>query len=273
LNHDLKLEGTVGRWRQLAGALFAGVLLFLSDPSLGAQRRVQRLSGQNVAPVYDGYEVNPDGTFSLWFGYFNRNHEEALEIPIGPDNRFEPGAADRGQPTHFVPQWQKSSFRVVVPKDFGQQKLTWRLTAKGKTETVVAALDPRSIIDRQQTTLEGTVGLNKAPVVTIEPAAQTVARGASAAITLAATDDGLPVNTRTAKPEGLTVRWRKYRGPQGGAITFAPVTALLQNGKSATTATFSEPGEYVIQGVVDDGSLLAGTYCCWVGREVRVTVK
>ena len=242
------LEGTVGRWRQLAPLLFAGVLLFLSDPSLGAQRRVQRLSGQNVAPVYDGYEVNADGTFSMWFGYFNRNHEEALEIPIGPDNRFEPGTADRGQPTHFVPQWQKSSFRVVVPKDFGQQKITWRLTAKGRTETVVAALDPRSIIDRQQTTLEGTVGLNKAPLVSIEPAAQTVARGAPAAITVAATDDGLPVNTRTA-------------------------TALLQDGKSPTTATFSEPGEYVIQGVVDDGSLLAGTYCCWVAREVRVTVK
>ena len=115
--------------------------------------------------------------------------------------------------------------------------------------------------------------MNKAPTVTIEPAAQSVARGTPASITVAATDDGLPVNTRTTKPEGLTVRWRKYRGPHGGTITFAPATALLQDGKSATTATFSEPGDYAIQGVVDDGSLLAGTYCCWVSREVRVTVK
>jgi hypothetical protein len=272
LNPVFKSGHTIGHWRLLAVALSVSALVF-AGPLLEAQRRVQRLSGQNVAPVYDGYENNPDGTFSMWFGYFNRNHEEALEIPIGPDNRFEPGPADRGQPTHFVPQWQKSSFRIVVPKDFGQQKITWRLTSKGKTETVVGALDRRSIIDRQQTTLEGTVGLNKAPAVTIEPAAQTVARGAGASITVAATDDGLPVNTRTAKPEGLTVRWRKYRGPQSGAITFAPATALLQDGKSATTATFSEPGEYVIQGVVDDGSLLAGTYCCWISREVRVTVK
>jgi hypothetical protein len=36
---------------------------------------------------------------------------------------------------------------------------------------------------------------------------------------------------------------------------------------------FSEPGEYVLQGVVDDGSLLAGTYCCWVSEEVRIKVK
>ena len=49
--------------------------------------------------------------------------------------------------------------------------------------------------------------------------------------------------------------------------------ALLVDGKSATQASFSEPGEYIFQGVVDDGSLMAGTYCCWVSREVRITVK
>jgi hypothetical protein len=250
-----------------------GVLLGIPHQILDAQRRVQRLTGKNIAPVYDGYEVNPDGTYSLWFGYFNRNQEEALEIPIGADNRFEPGPADRGQPTHFAPQWQKSAFRVIVPRDFGQQKLTWRLSAKGKTEVVTASLDSRSMIDRQQTTLEGTVGLNKAPTVTIEPATQAIARTDAATITVAATDDGLPVSTRTKKPEGLTVRWRKYRGPQAGLVTFTPATARLDGGSSGTAARFSEPGEYVIQAVVDDGSLLAGTYCCWVSREVRVTVR
>ena len=25
------------------------------------------------------------------FGYLNRNYEEALHIPVGPDNLFEPG--------------------------------------------------------------------------------------------------------------------------------------------------------------------------------------
>ena len=51
------------------------------------------------------------------------------------------------------------------------------------------------------------------------------------------------------------------------------VVWLSVAGKSATAARFSEPGEYVIQGVVDDGSLFAGTYCCWVSREVTVSVK
>ena len=42
---------------------------------------------------------------------------------------------------------------------------------------------------------------------------------------------------------------------------------------AGTKVGFSQPGEYVVQAVVDDGSLLAGTYCCWVSQEVKITVK
>jgi hypothetical protein len=257
----------------VAGLTLVALFAAGSIQRVGAQRKVQVLRGESIAPVYDGYEENADGTYSMWFGYFNRNHEEELEIPVGPDNRFEPGPEDRGQPTHFVPEWQKSTFRVIVPKNFGDQKLVWRLTVRGKPEVVTATLNPRSIIDRKETTIEGTVGLNRAPAVTIEPATQSLERTATASLRVTATDDGLPVNTRTKKPQGLTVRWRKYRGPQNGRVTFEPATALLVEGKSMTIARFSEPGEYVVQGVVDDGSLFAGTYCCWVSREVTVSVK
>ena len=40
-------------------------------------------SGQSVSPVYEGWYPNPDGTFTLSFGYFNRNTEEVVEIEIG----------------------------------------------------------------------------------------------------------------------------------------------------------------------------------------------
>src|SRR4051812_902725 len=255
------------------GLTLAALVAASSNQPVGAQRKVQALRGENIAPVYDGYEENADGTFAMWFGYFNRNHEEALDIPIGPDNRFEPGPDDRGQPTHFVPEWQKSTFRVIVPKNFGDQKLVWRLTVRSKPEMGTASLNPRSIIDRKETTIEGTVGLNRAPTVTIEPASQSLSRTATASIRVTASDDGLPMNTRTRKPQGLTVRWRKFRGPQNGRVSFEPATAALVDGKSTTTASFSEPGEYTVQGVVDDGSLFAGTYCCWVSRQVTVVVK
>ena len=196
-----------------------GVLMLELSPLLAQSgRQMQYIRGQNIAPVYDGFEINQDGTFSMWFGYFNRNQEEQLDVPIGSDNQFEPGPADRGQPTHFMPTWQKSVFKVVVPKDFGDRKLTWRLTSNGKTDTVVAALDRRSMIDRQKTSLEGTKGENQAPKVTVEPANQVVALSLSAVLNVAATDDGLPVNPRTKKPEGLAVRWRKYRGPTTGRV-------------------------------------------------------
>lgn len=238
------------------------------------ERSVERLSGQTVAPVYDGYEINPDGTFSMWFSYFNRNRRDAVDVPIGPDNRFEPGPADRGQPTHFVPLWQKSSFRVIVPKDFGSKPLTWYLTTQGKTNQVVATLNPKAIIDRQKETLDGGAeGENKAPVVMVGPATQTINRAESARFSASATDDGKPQNATTKKPDGLTVRWRKFRGPAEGVVTFSAARASVSGGEVSTSATFSAPGEYVIQAVIDDGSLLSGTYCCWVNTELKVTVK
>ena len=46
-------------------------------------------SGQPVYPVFEGWYKNPDGSFSISFGYFNRNAEEVLEIPIGGEGKFE----------------------------------------------------------------------------------------------------------------------------------------------------------------------------------------
>src|SRR5881409_938380 len=75
-----------------------------SNAQVGQQLgQIRHNSGQNVVPVFEGWEKNPDGTFSLVFGYMNRNYAEEPEIPIGPDNNFSPGPADQGQATHFYP--------------------------------------------------------------------------------------------------------------------------------------------------------------------------
>ena len=104
--------------------------------------------------------------------------------------------------------------------------------------------------------------------------AQAVTWPEKARVTVSATDDGKPQNPATKKPEGLNLRWRKYRGPQTGDVTFVLGSAPASVGQKWTTeVSFSEPGEYVLQAVVDDSSLLSGTYCCWVNTEVKVTVK
>ncbi|HLK49231.1 MAG TPA: hypothetical protein VKT49_13910 [Bryobacteraceae bacterium] len=253
-------------------------LLFAFAWAAAAPGQVVQLrhwSGQGVAPVYEGYDVNPDGSFNMWFGYMNRNYEETLDLPVGPDNRFDPGG-DRGQPTHFEIRRHKDVFKVVLPKDWGDQKLVWTLTAHGQTEQVAGSLKPVWMIDRNRATRGGNseqIDSNKPPVVTVEPHEQTLSRPGPLSLTLSAADDGLPV--RAGKPVGMTADWTKYRGP--GAVSFNPARIKLEEGRASVIANFSEPGEYVLQVVVDDGSgELAGNFgyhCCWTNAQVKVTVK
>ena len=99
-------------------------------------------SGQSVTAAYEGWFTNPDGTFSILFGYYNRNHKQELDIPVGPDNSIEPGGPDQGQPTHFLPRRSGACSPSQCPKDFGDKKLTWTLTANGKTTRIPVSLDP-----------------------------------------------------------------------------------------------------------------------------------
>jgi hypothetical protein len=236
---------------------------------------VRHGSGQAVAPVYEGFDVNPDGSFNMWFGYMNRNYEEEVDLAVGPANTFDPGG-DRGQPTHFVPRRHKDVFSVTVPSDFGARTLTWTLVTRGETLKVAGTLKPVWQIDRRRTTRGGNsenVSSNLPPVVNVQPADQTLAAPGSAALAITATDDGLP--QRRGQPVGMTVLWAKYRGP--GAVTFSAPQSRVDGGKASTTASFSEPGDYVLQAVVDDGSGEAagnfGYHCCWTNAQVRVSVK
>ena len=73
--------------------------------------------GQNASPAYEGWEQNGDGSFNFLFGYMNRNWEEELDVPIGPDNNIEPGGPDQGQPTRLLPRRNRFVFRVNAHND------------------------------------------------------------------------------------------------------------------------------------------------------------
>src|SRR5215813_13394030 len=104
--------------------------------------------GQNISPAYEGWEQVSDGSRYFVFGYMNRNWEEEFDVPIGPDNSFNVGGADRGQPTHFLPRRNRFVFRVPVPAGFTEKdELIWTLTAHGKTEKAYASLRPDYVID------------------------------------------------------------------------------------------------------------------------------
>ena len=123
----------------------------LSTVLLAALALLQSLTyskGQNISPAYEGWEQLADGSRYFVFGYMNRNWEEEIDVPIGPENSFNIGAADRGQPTHFLPRRNRFVFRVRVPDGFTEKdELIWTLTAHGKTEKAYASLRQDYVID------------------------------------------------------------------------------------------------------------------------------
>src|SRR5271155_952540 len=128
------------RWS--IAATFA-LALAICEPASCQQVPLEPLheSGQGVTGALEGWVPNQDGTYSILLGYFNRNIQEALDVPIGPNNRIEPGGPDQGQPTHFLPGRQWGVFTVIVPKDFSTKKITWTISANGKPATVPFHLD------------------------------------------------------------------------------------------------------------------------------------
>src|SRR5579862_1571212 len=183
--------------------LFAALLAGALFPGLHAQ--VQYASGQNVAPTFEGWERNPDGSFSMVFGYLNRNYEEEVDIPIGTANSIQIGDevfGDRGQPTHFYPRRQRFLFRVVVPKDWDEKKkVVWTLTSHGKTDQAKGWLQPEWELSEDVIVENMGGGVrdpgNQAPTLTVDSVASGVA-GAPVTLSASATDDGLPKPYRRA---------------------------------------------------------------------------
>jgi hypothetical protein len=160
--------------------------------------------GQNVSPAYEGWEQAPDGTKYFLFGYMNRNWEEEVDVPIGPDNGFNIGGADQGQPTHFLPRRNRFVFRVKVPSNFSvKDELIWTLTVHGKTEKAYATLRPDYIVDDVVKASEtGALGAgtsspevraNKPPVVSVqEVKVRSVKAGEPLTLVSEVKDDGVP---------------------------------------------------------------------------------
>jgi hypothetical protein len=182
------------------GLCVVALALMVTRDSTGAQTYS---SGQNASPAFEGWELNQDGSFNFLFGYMNRNWEEELNVPIGPDNSIMPGGPDQGQPTRFLPRRNRFVFRVRVPKDWGDKELIWTLTTKGKTEKAYATLRQDYFIDDVVMASEtGALGAgtsspevraNKRPVIKIDgDKARWAKVGEPLPLVAWVTDDGVP---------------------------------------------------------------------------------
>ncbi len=253
-------------------AVCSAVLLFGLERSSGTQIRYAR--GQDVSPTFDGWEQNSDGTYTIHFGYFNRNSEEELDVSIGPENNIDGG--DRGQPTHFYTGKRWWVFKVVVPKDWPKDKrVVWTLTTKGMTSLAKGWLQPEWEVDKGVISknaprdqflmvVNGETDFdNIPPTITGSASAKTAAVTDTVTLTVTANDDGRP-KPPAGSPggrQGVRIRWILYRGP--GRVRFTP--EIMPNriyGSPATMETkaaFSLPGAYRLRAIASDGQL-ASTY-------------
>ena len=149
--------------RLALGGVIATLLLLVGNP-LRAQVDVRerrlplgpnRPAGEAVAPFLEGWYANPDGTYTVSFGYFNFNTEESIEIPLGPNNNIEPAEFDGMQPTYFpaptggtgrgAPGYnrhERGVFTVTVPAEYGDERksVVWTLRVHSETHTLKASV-------------------------------------------------------------------------------------------------------------------------------------
>jgi len=250
----------------------------------------QRERGASISPAYEGWYPNDDGSFSLLLGYYNRNSKESLDIPVGPNNRVEPGGPDQGQPTHFEVGRQWGVFVVRVPKDFGTKALTWTIVANGESQSIPFTLNKGYPISPYKELGMG----NQPPVLTFS---QGGAKFTGPPISVANTYSGtvkqpIPINVWVEDPKApgdaegaalrpgftpsvATISLHKFRGP--GKVTFdkARIPVMKQGDMITPTATFDTPGEYTLRVQANDesGEGGAGFQCCWTNTYVKVTVR
>jgi len=277
---------TMGTLVTVGAVLVAG-----QQPTLPGEPQHQ--FGAIVTPAFEGWFTNKDGSKSFLIGYFNRNLNEEVDVPIGPNNHFEPGPADRGQPTHFLSGRNWGVFKIDVPKDYPpKQEITWVINANGQQMRVPFYLH----VDYE---IEPFVGIqtNTPPIMRFAENGPTVqgpldltierqaAVGAELPLNVWLADDG-KTSSATQRPpanrDPVNITWTKYRGegkvtfenakpkPQKTSAQGAPYTAT-----AATTAKFDAAGAYILQVVIGDYSGVGGGgfQCCWTTGLVKVTVK
>jgi hypothetical protein len=300
---DALMKGTAVFGRLLVGGLVATVLI--GSPSLGAQlqRPLTPLppNGLRVAPFFDGWYRNTDGTVTLSFGYSNLNLTELVEIPLGPDNFIAPAEFDGRQPTSFPPpgardedgpptrrQRERGVFTVTVPVGF-RDDVVWTLVNQERTFSVPGNAQSSAY------QLQWPMALgSQPPLVRFSPdgPADRGPTGIDAEPISASVDTPLPltvwihddsvreeeplaVRRRQGDAAALNVTWFKHAGP--GSVVFSPHTEPIAEteGMATTTATFEQPGEYVIRVRADNFGRIdssAGNQCCWTNGYVKVTV-
>jgi hypothetical protein len=287
----------------MASAALAATLVALTGASLEAQLpehlreyplATLRSSGDLVAPFFDGWFDNGDGTVTYAFGFLNRNTEEVVDIPLGEANRMEPAQYDGVQPTHFpvynrrglTGKRERQAFGVTVPKG---TEVVWTLTHAGRTYSVpgratstaydmgtfdmkaaFGSLHPEIRFAADGPVAEGPEGFRAATV--------NARVGTPVTVSALVKDNGERHGLAEKEVYPVHATWILHQGPEGARVQFSAETTTVDSegwGSVTTQATFTVPGEYLIRLRVDNFGAPDSRFdnqCCWTNVFVPVTV-
>lgn len=243
-------------------------------------------AGHTVAPIFDGWYANSDGSYTLSFGYFNLNQEEAVEIPIGPDNFIMPERFNGAQPSIFTPRQERGVFGITVPAEFRDDDVVWTLRIDGQVFSVPGRVTshayelshkPMALGSRPpavRVEVEGPTGRGPLGIASASPLHITA--GEPLKLAVWAVDDA-SVRQGDESEVSLVATWFSHSGP--GSVDFAPYSDgedhFDSENMTATIATFTEPGEYVVRVRVDNFAARdsqAVDQCCWTNAYLPVVV-
>ena len=245
--------------------------------------------GDTVTPAYEGWYRNQDGTISVSFGYYNRNSEEILEIPIGPDNRLEPESVAQAQPEVFQPGRHPGTFSVTIPEGY-RGEVWWTLRIRGEQVSIPSNLGAEYRIDALGPTIMGNtpprVRFSVSDEASAGPGGQVTGPlygkvGAPVRFSVWLEDDGLGNARGGERDQRLTenaianLGFSKFRGP--GQVVFAdPSLQWVEDDNrstKSTTAIFDTPGRYRIRALASDVSGTSGAeQCCWTNSFIDVEI-
>jgi hypothetical protein len=132
--------------RVVAATFAAGFFALAGSPAVAQEGPLDQLKalpkvGGVVAPMFDGWYENEDGTYTFSFGYINLNTDESPIIPIGENNFIEPAQFNGTQPTYFPAvayagfggKHERGAFGITVPADMAGTDVVWTINHNGRT--------------------------------------------------------------------------------------------------------------------------------------------
>lgn len=263
-------------------------------------------TGEIVAPMFNGWIANEDGSTTMIFGFANQNRTATVDVPLGSNNKLEPAQFQGAQPTHFpvysrrgfVGIQERGAFGVTVPADMAGTEVIWTLTSGGNTYSVPGRATSAAYELSAGISAAGSLrpairfsedGPESVNEVGIYAEPKSVKVGQPLTLSALMRDRGERDGYADVMPYyDLGTFWAMHQGPAEPEIETPEIPGSVRAENNpidpninewtevSTQVTFPEPGNYIIRLRVDNFEAPDSQFdnvCCWSNAYFPVTVN